>query len=66
MNSNYISVVDAARFYNVTTTTIYNQIKSGELVASEINRGDGKRGWLVFKPAGFDEWVKTQTLKGNE
>lgn len=67
MNSNtYISVVDAARFYNVTTTTIYNQLKSGELVGCEINRGDGKRGWLVCKPNGFNEWEKTQTMQEDE
>lgn len=58
----YVGVSEVARFYKVTTMTIYNMIREGRIKATQFNRGT-MTGWLVEKPHGYDEWYEKEGKK---
>lgn len=51
----YISVSDYAAFIGRTTAQVYYLINEGAVPCVRFQRGK-MNGWLILKPANFDEW----------
>lgn len=53
----YITVREYSEFVGRTNQYIYKLIADGMVSAVKFRRGK-MSGWLVEKPAGFDEWYQ--------